>query len=344
MRHPLATEPGVHDIAILALDGVVSFDLGIPCEVFGHARLAGGKPAYRVRVCGENGRVRSRAFDLDVPHGLDRVVLADTVVVPGVEDTGAAIAKPVLDAIRQAWTRGARLVSICSGAFVLAETGLLDGRRATTHWLGTAEFRRRFPAVVLDPQVLFVDQGRIVTSAGALAGMDMCLHLVARDHGQAVAAHAARLAVAPLHRDGGQAQFIRHDLPRASDSLAPLLDWMLAHLDRPLGVDALAARANTSARTFARRFRQQTGTTPLQWLLTARIRRAQEMLETGSHTVEAVAAAVGFEAPVSFRARFQQVVGISPNAYRRRFNAADGRAERDPAAATWPAGGASPPP
>ena len=344
MRHPSATERGVHDIAILALDGIVSFDLGIPCEVFGHARLAGGKPAYRVRVCGENGRVRSRAFDLDVPHGLDRVVLADTVVVPGVEDIGATVAKPVLDAIREAWTRGARLVSICSGAFVLAETGLLDGRRATTHWLGTAEFRRRFPAVVLDPQVLFVDEGRIVTSAGALAGMDMCLHLVARDHGQAVAAHAARLAVAPLHRDGGQAQFIRHDLPRASDSLAPLLDWMLAHLDQPLGVEALAARANTSPRTFARRFRQQTGTTPLQWLLTARIRRAQEMLETGSHTVEAVATAVGFEAPVSFRARFQQVVGISPNAYRRRFNAADGRAARDPAAAGRPTGGASPPP
>ncbi len=340
---PSTAERTVHDIAILALDGVVSFDLGIACEVFGHAELAEGKPAYRVRVCGETGRVRSRAFNLDLPHGLDCVALADTVVVPGVENTGAPVAEPVLQAIRNAWTRGARLVSICSGAFVLAETGLLDGRRATTHWLGAAEFRRRYPAVALDPQVLFVDEGRIVTSAGALAGMDMCLHLVARDHGQAVAAHAARLAVAPLHRDGGQAQFIRHDLPRASDSLAPLLDWMLAHLDRPLGVDALAAKANSSPRTFARRFRQQTGTTPLQWLLTARIRRAQEMLETGGQTVEAVAAAVGFDAPVSFRARFQQIVGISPNAYRRRFNAANGRVARDPAA-RWPTGSASPPP
>ncbi len=310
----------MHNVAILALNGVVSFDLGIACEVFGHARLAGGEPAYRVRVCGEARQVRSNAFGLDVPHGLDQIAVADTVVVPGVEDISAATAEPGLEAIQAAWAGGARLASICTGAFVLAETGLLDGRRATTHWLGVPEFRRRFPNVMLDPEVLFVDEGRIVTSAGALAGMDMCLHLVARDHGQAVAAQGARLAVAPLHRDGGQAQFIRHDLPRASDSLAPLLDWMLAHLDQPLGVEALAARTNTSPRTFARRFRQQTGTTPLQWLLMARVRRSQEMLETGSHTIEAIAASVGFEAPVTFRTRFQQIVGLSPNAYRRRFN------------------------
>ncbi len=319
----------MHTVAILALDGVVSFDLGIACEVFGHARLAGGEPAYHVHVCGETGRVRTKAFGIDVPHRLDRLASADTVVVPGVEDPGLPVAEPVLKALRLAWTSGARLVSICTGAFVLAATGALDGRRATTHWLATADFNDRFPAVALDPQVLFVDEGRIVTSAGALAGMDMCLHLVARDHGQAVAAYAARLAVAPLYRDGGQAQFIRHDLPRASDSLAPLLDWMLAHLDQPLDVAALAARANTSPRTFARRFREQTGTTPLQWLLTARIRRAQEMLETSVHTIEAVAAAAGFEAPATFRARFQQVVGISPNAYRRRFNNSGGRTVSD---------------
>ena len=320
----------MHSIAILALNGVVSFDLGIACEVFGQARLAGGEPAYRVEVCGEAGRIRTRAFDLDLRHGLDRIALADTVVVPGVEDPGTPIARPVLEAIRAAWTGGARLVSICSGAFVLAEAGLLDGRRATTHWLAAADFARRFPAVALDPDVLFVDEGRIVTSAGALAGMDMCLHLVARDHGQAVAADAARLAVAPLHRDGGQAQFIRHDLPRSGDSLAPLLDWMLAHLDQPLGVEALAEKANTSPRTFARRFRQQTSTTPLQWLLKARIRRAQEMLETGSHTIETVAASTGFETSVTFRTRFQQIVGISPNAYRRRFNGAGGRTAAEP--------------
>ena len=313
-------EVSLHTLAILALDGVVSFDLGIACEVFGHVRTAEHEPGYRVQVCGEFGRVRSGGFALDVPYGLEKVALADTIVVPGVDDCDRQVRQPVLDAILAAWARGARLLSICSGAFVLAQTGLLDGRRATTHWMGAADFRRRFPNVVLDPDVLFVDEGRIVTSAGALAGMDMCLHVVARDHGQAAAADSARLAVAPLHRDGGQAQFIRHDLPRPSNSLAPLLDWMLQHLDRPLGVEELAARAGTSPRTFARRFREQTGTTPLQWVLTARIRRAQEMLETGRSSIDAISTATGFEAPVTFRNRFQRIVGISPNAYRRRFN------------------------
>ena len=311
----------MHTLAILALDGVVSFDLGIACEVFGHVRTAEHEQGYQVQVCGEARRVRSSAFALDVLHGLDAIVRANTIVIPGVDDFAKQVSQPVLDAIRGAWARGARLVSICSGAFVLAQTGLLNGRRATTHWVGAAEFRRRFPKVALDQDVLFVDEGRIVTSAGALAGMDMCLHVVARDYGQAAAAHSARLAVAPLHRDGGQAQFIRHDLPQASDSLAPLLDWMLQHLDQSLGVAELAARAKTSPRTFARRFRDQTGTTPLQWVLTARIRHAQEMLETSRSTVDAISAATGFEAPVTFRNRFQRIVGISPNAYRRRFNA-----------------------
>ncbi len=315
-------EVPLHTLAILALDGVISFDLGIACEVFGHVQTAEHEPGYQVQVCGEARRVRSSAFSIDVPHGLDHVIGADTIVVPGIEDCGQQVSERVLDAILAAWTRGARLVSICSGAFVLAQTGLLNGHRATTHWVGAAEFRRRFPEIALDQDVLFVDEGRIVTSAGALAGMDMCLHIVARDYGQAAAAHSARLAVAPLHRDGGQAQFIRHDLPRSGDSLAPLLDWMLQHLDQPLGVEELAARARTSPRTFARRFRDQTGTTPLQWVLTARIRRAQELLETSRRTVDAISVATGFEAPVTFRNRFQRVVGISPNAYRRRFNAA----------------------
>lgn len=312
----------MHKVAVLALEGVVPFDLGIPCEVFGRVLKADGEAAYRVDVCGERGRVRSNAFDITVPHRLDDVSGADTVIIPGIGDPTRPVSGRVIEAIGAAWANGARIASICSGAFVLAATGLLDGRRATTHWLGADAFARRFPLVTLDPHVLFVDEGRIVTSAGASAGLDMCLHLVARDHGQSVAAHAARLAVAPLHRDGGQAQFIRHELPRSSASLAPLLDWMLAHLDQPLGVEALAGRAATSPRTFARRFREQTGTTPLQWLLTARMRRAQELLETTGRSVDEIAIATGFEASVSFRARFQKIVGVSPNTYRRRFNAA----------------------
>ncbi len=309
----------MHSIAVLALDGVVTFDLGIACDVLGTASLADGTPAYRVEVCGASRRVRSYGFTIEVAHDLSRVERADTVVIPGSYDTGMKAPPAVLAAIRAAWARGSRLVSICSGAFILAQTGVLDGRRATTHWQGAAEFGRRFPAVDLDPDVLFVDEGRIVTSAGASAGVDMCLHLIARDHGQAVAARSARLAVAPLQRDGGQAQFIPHDPPRTTDSLAPLLDWMLAHLDKRLDVESLAARAVMSQRTFARRFRQQTGTTPLQWVLAARIHRAQERLELGNETIEDIAELAGFEAPVTFRIRFQQIVGVSPAAYRRSF-------------------------
>jgi transcriptional regulator GlxA family with amidase domain len=213
---------------------------------------------------------------------------------------------------------------------VLAQTGLLDGRRATTHWIGAAEFARRFPKVRLDPNVLFVDEGRIVTPAGATAGLDMCLYL-RRDHGQAVAAEAARLAVAPLDREGGQAQFIHREPPGTRASLATLLEWMSGNLDRALDLDMLAAQICMSPRTLSRRFREQTGTTPIQWLLGARIRRAQELLETSSASIEEIAAAAGFESPVTFRIRFQRVTGLPPAAYRRRFNAQGTRPIEDQA-------------
>jgi transcriptional regulator GlxA family with amidase domain len=318
----------VREVAVLAVEGFVPFDLGIPCEVFGSARTRAGKRAYRVSVCSEKPEVRSTAFRLRAPCRLSRLAAANTVVIPGVEDVSLAVSKPVVEALREAWTNGARLASICSGAFVLAATGLLDGRRATTHWVGAGDLARRFPNVRVDPDVLFVDEGRIVTSAGAAAGLDMCLHLVRRDYGQAIAAHAARLAVAPLDRSGGQGQFIKREPPESRSSLAPLLEWMLRHLAEPLDVDTLARRARMSPRTFARRFRQQTGTTPIQWLLTARVRHAQELLETGAATVDEVAAAAGFESPVTFRARFQRSVGLSPSVYRSRFNAAKSRTAR----------------
>lgn len=311
----------MHDVAVLALHSFVPFDLGIPCAVFGYTHLYGSKPGYRVRVCGEARRVHSGAFDLHAPFGLDQLAVADTVIIPGIEDLARPVRPAVLAAIRSAWSNGARLASICTGAFVLAQTGLLDGRRATTHWLGAAELARRHPQIEVEPDVLFVDDGRIITSAGASAGLDMCLHLVRRDYGQAAAAHAARLAVAPLNRDGGQAQFIRQEAPQARDSLAPLLEWMSAHLNAAMTIDALARRARMSSRTFARRFREQTGTTPLQWLLAVRIRRAQELLETTRRGVDDVAFRCGFESPVTFRARFRKLVGVNPSAYRARFNA-----------------------
>ena len=310
----------MHKLAVLALHGVVPLDLGIACDAFGRVRLSGGRMAYRVLVCGEARRVRSGAFDVHAPCALEKIAGADTLIIPGIEDAARAIPDAVLTAIRRAWSRGARIASICSGAFVLAQTGLLDGRRATTHWVGAAAFARRFPKVRLDPNVLFVDEGRIVTSAGATAGLDMCLHLVRRDHGQAIAAEAARLAVAPLDRDGGQAQFIHREPPSTRASLATLLEWMSANLDRALDIDTIAAHMCMSPRTLSRRFREQTGTTPIQWLLAARIRRAQELLETSSASIEEIAAAAGFDSPVTFRIRFQRVTGVPPAAYRRRFN------------------------
>ncbi len=191
--------------------------------------------------------------------------------------------------------------------------------RATTHWVGTANLARLYPKVIVEPDVLFVDEGRIITSAGASAGLDMCLHLIRRDHGQAVAARAARLAVAPLSRDGGQAQFIRHEAPQSTESLAPLLEWMGANLSKPMDVVSLARRAHTSPRTFARRFREQTGTTPLQWLQTARVRRSQEFLETSRNPIDDIALRCGFDSPVTFRTRFRKLVGLSPSAFRQRF-------------------------
>ncbi|HEU4538663.1 MAG TPA: DJ-1/PfpI family protein, partial [Polyangiaceae bacterium] len=217
-------KPARHDVAVLAMHGVVPFDLSIACAVFGHVRLPHGD-GYGVRVCGEAPEVRAGAFNLRAPWGLEHVAGAHTVIVPGVSDPTLPVPEPVVEAIRRAAGAGARVASICSGAFVLAATGLLDGQRATTHWLVAALLAARYPAVTVDPDVLFVDNGRFVTSAGASAGLDMCLHLVRRDHGQAAAARAARLAVAPLERAGGQAQFIHHEAPASSASLAPLLDW-----------------------------------------------------------------------------------------------------------------------
>lgn len=307
-------------VAVLALQGVVPFDLGIACDTFSRVRTVEGDGAYRVLVCGESARIRTRYFDIQAPRRLQPLMDADIVIVPGVEDINLLVSSTVTKALRLASERGALIASICTGAFVVASAGLLDGKRATTHWAAVNEFARRFPAVTLDPDVLFVDEGNLVTSAGSSAGLDMCFHLVGRDHGQAVASHAARLAVAPLFRDGGQAQFIEHAAPHTSSSLAPLLDWMLANLNQPIDVLSLAKRAAMTPRTFARRFRDQTGTTPIQWLLKSRVRRAQELLETTSASVDQVAAAAGFDSPVTFRARFQSVVGLTPSVYRRRFS------------------------
>ena len=310
----------MQNVAVLAFDGVVAFDLAIPCEVFGRAIVPGGSSAYQVKVCGERRRSSTRAFQIHAPHDLAEAVNADIVVIPGTDDPEQPPSPAVLRAITAAWARGATVASICTGAFFLAATGLLNGRRATTHWVAAEALAARFPLVEVDRDVLFIDEGRLLTSAGASAGLDLCLHMIGRDHGQAAAAEAARLIVAPLVREGGQKQFIRHEPAGSDRSLAAVLEWMLREVDKPMDVAALASRAGLSPRTFARRFRDQTGTSPVQWLLKVRVRRAQELLETTDATVEEVAAASGFESPVTFRARFQRLAGVTPAAYRRRFN------------------------
>jgi transcriptional regulator GlxA family with amidase domain len=313
-------------VAVLALDGVVPFDLSTPCEVFGRVRLADGRAGYRVKVCGATRTVDAGVFAIRTRWGLRELARADTVIVPGVVDPARPVPRAVVDALRAAAKNGARIASICTGAFVLAAVGLLDGLRATTHWLVAAELARLHPAVEVDPDVLYVDNGAILTSAGAAAGLDLCLHLVRRDYGAAVAADTARISVMPLERDGGQAQFIVHEAPAADgQSLAPLLRWLEKHVDKPLTLEGMARRAGMSTRNFSRRFREQTGTTPAQWLLRARVRRAQQLLETSAHPVERIAADSGFGSTATFRDRFRRLVGTSPRAYRRAFRIAGRR-------------------
>jgi len=314
----------MHVVAVLALHGVVPFDLAIPCEVFGRAFRPGANAAYEVRVCGEAGTVRSGHFDLRAPWRLDSLADATTVIVPGIADVSVPVPDGVIAALRTAAERGARIASICSGAFVLAAAGLLDGLRATTHWRAAPALAARYPRVRVDANVLFVDHGRILTSAGAAAGLDLCLHMLRQDHGAAAAAEAARLAVVPLERHGGQAQFITHPPPSSSASLAPLLQWLQENLHRPVSLEEMACQAAASPRTFSRRFRQQTGTTPVQWLLTARVRRAQSLLETTDLAIERVATQSGFESAPTFRDRFHRTVGLSPSAYRKAFGGRDG--------------------
>lgn len=310
----------MHRVAIVAFDGVVLFDLAVPGEALGRTRLPNGALAYDVRVCGVSRSIDAGITTLQTRHGLGWLAHADTVLIPGVSELDAPISPALIRALRAAHARGARLASVCSGAFVLAATGLLDGRRATTHWLAAEELARRYPAIDVDPNVLYVDNGRLLTSAGAAAGLDLCLHLVRRDFGAAVAADAARLSVMPLERAGGQAQFIKHIAPESEGaSLEPLMAWMREHAHRALTLPQLARKAAMSVRSLNRHFREQTGTTPLQWLLRARVAKAQLLLETTELSIELIAAKAGFGSAAALRDHFQRVAGTHPQAYRRAF-------------------------
>jgi len=318
---PRTSERRAHRVAVVAFDGVVLGDLSTACEIFGLAVTKDGRAAYEVRVCSESVHVESAHVALRVPWRLTSLARADTVIVPGVSDLNRPLPASVLRGIRRAADRGARVASICTGAFVLAATGTLDGLRATTHWLAAAELVRRHPSIEIDANVLYVDNGRVLTSAGAAAGFDLCIHMVRRDLGADVAAAVARLAVMPLERAGGQAQFIEHALPSdARGAMTPLLAWMEQNLSRDLSLQVIARRAAMSTRTLSRRFREQVGATPAAWLAHARVRRAQRLLETTELAVERVAAASGFGSAAVMREHFGTVVGTSPLSYRRAFS------------------------
>ena len=308
----------MHRIAVLALDSVVAFDLATPPQVFCSITPA----RYEPLVCGPSPVVRAaHGFGIAVAAGLEALEVADTVIVPGVHRR-EGFPDAVLDALRAAAVRGARMASICTGAFVLAEAGLLDGRRATTHWRHVDEFRARFPEVHLEPDVLWVDEGDVVTSAGVAAGIDLCLHLLRSDHGAAVANEAARTMVVAPHRDGGQAQFSEAPLPPAAQAgLEPTRRWMLERLHEPLTVADMARHAGFAPRSFARRFRAETGTTPLQWLLAQRVLAARAALERTDDPVETIAARCGFGTATALREHFRRACATTPTAYRSAFSA-----------------------
>ncbi|WP_394844732.1 helix-turn-helix domain-containing protein [Pendulispora brunnea] len=318
-----ARSPRRHLVAVLAFDGVVLGDLATPCELFGRVRTDDGRAPYEVRVCGTSSRVASELLTLHAPWRISSVDHADTVIVPGVDDVERPVPVAIQTAIRRALRRGARIASICSGAFVLAATGILDGLRATTHWLGAPELARRYPRVQVDPDVLYVDNGQVLTSAGAAAGLDLCLYLVRRDFGAEVAARAARIAVMPLERAGGQAQFIAYEPPaRNGTAMGNLLAWIEQHLAEELTLSVLARRAAMSSRTFCRRFREQVGTTPAAWIARARVTHAQRLLESTNLSIETIASEVGLRSSTVLRDHFARLLGTSPNAYRRAFSAA----------------------
>ncbi|MFI6262106.1 GlxA family transcriptional regulator [Micromonospora sp. NPDC051006] len=327
-----------HRIAVLALDDVVGLDLGTPSQVFSTARSADGVSMYQVDVCTPGGRpVRSTAgYQVTPEHGLELIEKADTVIVPGIH-SGAPLTDGTLDdevtaALRAAYERGARIMSICTSAFVLAAAGLLDGRRATTHWAYADRFRRLHPDVDLDPDVLFIDDDRVLTSAGVAAGIDLCLHVIRTDHGTEVANRAARRCVVPPWREGGQAQYIEHPVPKVADSsTATAREWARQRLHEPVSLRDLAEQSRMSVRTFTRRFRSETGLSPAQWLLQQRTDHARLLLETTDLSIDQVARRCGFGTAAALRQQLHLRIGVAPSAYRRAFRRQPASAEPTPA-------------
>lgn len=313
------TEP--HQVVAVVSAPQSTFELASAAEVFG-TRRAGLAVHYSFGICTEHpGPVRTLAnFDITVDHGLPALRNADTIIIPGWHRPDEAPSTRLVQAIRREHARGARVVAICSGAFILAHAGLLDGRRATAHWMDIEDLARRFPKVRVDPDILYIDHGDVATSAGTAAGIDLCLQLVRRDHGVAYANEIARRMVMPPHREGGQLQFVSTPISDGSqESLGPLLDFAVSHLAEPISVADLAAHSGMSTRTLARKFDDQLGTSPGHWLLTQRIAAAQALLEDTDLPIEAIARRVGISSATNLRRRFHKALHTTPGAYRRTF-------------------------
>lgn len=328
----LQTPRTPHSVAVLIRDGVLPMELGLVHQLFGNARAPSGAPLYTLRTCALTpGRIRTDAdFPVYAEHGPEAAAAADTVIVPASHEQDESLRPGELPpalakTLSSATGAGARIASICTGAFVLAAAGLLDGRRATTHWLSTDLFARTFPAVTVDPDVLYVDEGPVLTSAGEAAGIDLCLHMIRCDQGAAVAADVARRTVVPPHREGGQAQYIQRPVTESlATSTGRARAWALPRLAEPLTLGELAACASMSVRTFSRRFREETGQTPMQWLTQRRVDRARELLEETDRTVDRIATDAGFGTGASLRQHFQAGLGVSPGAYRMTFRGTRG--------------------
>ena len=322
----------LRNVAVVVVNGFLPFEFGTVCEVFGVDRSDDGLPRYDFAVvAGEPPPLRALDFTIQPSHGLERLAEADLIALPAVSDQrlsqdacAPGLDRPfpedLLEALRRAVDRGARVLSVCSGAFILGDAGLLDDRRCTTHWRHAAELARRYPRAKVDSDVLYVDDDPVITSAGTAAGIDACLYLVRKEQGSRVANGIARRMVVPPHRDGGQAQYVVQPIaPSCDGSLRDLLEWLRANLDQPVTVRQLAARANMSERTFARRFVADTGTTPQRWLIGQRILLAQQLLEETDETVDAIADHAGFGNATALRHHFRAWRGTTPNAYRRLF-------------------------
>ncbi len=309
-------------VAALVYDGLCGFEFACAAEVFGLPRPELGPGWYRFETCAaERGTLRAQhGLRVVADAALERLVEAGTVIIPGWKDIDAAVPVRVLEALRAAHARGARLLSICSGSFVLAATGLLDGRRATTHWRYAEALQRRYPRIAVDPAVLYVDEGQILTSAGSAAGLDLCLHLVRRDHGPDIANQVARRLVIPPHRDGGQAQFVERPVrKREASALSKVIDAMQRRLASHQPIAELGAMAAVSERSFMRRFKEATGMSPGDWLISARVDRARELLVGSALPIDAIAGECGFGSAITLRHHFRRKLGISPSAYRARF-------------------------